>query len=99
MEAGWPDAHPVRRSLRNAAVVTSMQSHARRHDHALRPGIVGERTLDLCCSDDRVDGVRKGDEEAVTLRVHFTAIMRPEDRLEQRPILSEHVTVARAEAL
>ena len=56
------------------------------HLDAVRPLVVGERTLDRDRRSDGVRGAAEGDEERVALRVDLLAPMRGE-RLPQQPLL------------
>src|SRR4051794_29637796 len=86
-------------ALPAALGVAGMHSHARQNSHAFGPWMGYDCSLALHGCLNRIDGARKGDEEAIALRIDLATVMCLEDRAQQRTILGEHIAVAYAEPL
>ena len=71
-----------------------MQAHTHTHLHTFRPGVSGKAALGDYSRRDSISSTGKGDEEGISLRVHFVAIPLLERGTQQLPACCEYALIA-----
>jgi hypothetical protein len=79
--------------------LAGMDAHAHPHVHALRPGMLGQRSLRLGRRAGRLGGAREGHEEGVALGVDLTALPGGKGFAQDAALVSQQGGIALAQLL